>query len=238
MTPVLCDVNGDKNLEILAMTNGGYFNDPATQGPNGILFALSASGEILDRFDLGSPRFWGFAFVANADDDPYLELVVCGSGGLDVIQTRGYGPNTEHFQRRRTYQRLNVVPWAYEDSCFIYRGQKENVENLTDNLVLARDGDVFRPKGRFVTELLSLPPGCLFDRLEYQAHVTTGAGLEVNILAPSGKPLAKDVPSGARPKIAEPVQLEFLLTTSDGSASPKLDSYQLSFHSEDKESEQ
>ncbi len=229
MTPVLCDLNGDKNLEILAMTNGGYADDVAKQAPNGILFALSADGEILDRFDLGSPRFWGFAFAANADDDPYLELVVAGSGGLDVIETQGYGPNTEHFQRRRTYQRLNVVPWAYEDSYFIYRGAKDGVVNLTDNLVLGQKDGRYHPSGRFTTELLSLPPDGSFDRVQYEGRTPKGTALAVNILNRSGQPIKTDVPSGSSLELDEPIRLEFVLSTADRSVTPTLDSYSLSF---------
>ena len=57
----------------------------------------------------------------------HLELVVSGYGGLDVFETSGFGSNTEHFQRRRNYQRLNVRPWAYEDSFFMERGHRLRV---------------------------------------------------------------------------------------------------------------
>jgi hypothetical protein len=59
MAPILCDVNGDKALEILAMTNGGYFgpNHPGGQTvADGVIFTLSADGEILDRLEVGSRR--------------------------------------------------------------------------------------------------------------------------------------------------------------------------------------
>ena len=77
-------------------------------------------------------------FVCNKDHDPLLELVVSGYGGLDVIETRGLGANTEHFQCRRSYQRLNVRPWVCEDSYFIKSGLKKDVVNLRDKLVLAK----------------------------------------------------------------------------------------------------
>ncbi|MEA1951224.1 MAG: VCBS repeat-containing protein, partial [Planctomycetota bacterium] len=179
MAPILCDLNGDKTLEILAITNGGYSKKNEA---NGILFALSADGKILDRFDVGSPRFWGTAFYVNVDDDPYMELVVSGSGGLDVIETKGFGPNTEHFQRRRGYQRLNVVPWAYEDSYFIYRGKKEGVCNQVDNLVLQRIGGAYGSSGSFATELLTLPPGCYYDRIEYGCSLPKGTSLRLDVL--------------------------------------------------------
>ena len=70
MAPILCDLDGKPGLEILALTNGGYFDEPI-QGKNAVLFALSPSGEILDRFDVGGPRYWGKAFCCNIDDDPY-----------------------------------------------------------------------------------------------------------------------------------------------------------------------
>lgn len=233
MTPILCDLNGDGNLEILAMTNGPYF-DKTTGGPHGILFALSADGEILDQFDVGGPRFWGEAYVANVDDDPFLSVILSGSGGLDVIKTRGFGPNTEHFQRRRCYRRLNVLPWAYEDSYFMYRGHKENVENLTDNLVLAQEDGGHRPAGRFTTELLTLPPGCAFTAVDYDADIPGDTELQVNLLSRSGNSIRENVADGTRLKmafdeIAEPLQLEFLFKTSDRSVSPKLNSYRLSF---------
>ncbi|MEZ6032960.1 MAG: VCBS repeat-containing protein [Planctomycetaceae bacterium] len=124
LTPILCDLNGDRQLEILAMTHGQYSPEPGIQ-PNARLTALNAAGQVLDELDLGESRYWGHAYVCNVDDDPQLELVVSGYGGLDVIETRGFGSNTEHFQRRRSYQRLNVRPWVYEDSYFIERGRKK-----------------------------------------------------------------------------------------------------------------
>ena len=231
MTPILCDVDGEAGLEILAMTNGRYFGAKGTGDgrANGILFALSADGEILDRFDLGAPRFWGHAFYCNIDADPTMELVVSGSGGLDVIKTRGIGPNTEHFQRRRSYQRLNVVPWAYEDGYFIYRGTRDGVVNRTDDLVLCKADGGYRPSGRFVTALLGLPPGCVFDRLRYDVHTPPGTRVEVDVLDGKGVVLAKGVRSGQVLTVAKSVHIAFALSTTDASVSPALDAYSLSF---------
>ncbi|NLX95072.1 MAG: hypothetical protein GXY83_02730 [Rhodopirellula sp.] len=229
MTPILCDLNGDKHLEILAMTNGGYFDAESAQGANAVVVALSANGDVIDRFDLGSPRFWGFAFVSNVDDDPYLELIACGSGGLDVIETRGYGPATEHFQRRRSYQRLNVLPWAYEDSYFIYRGDKAQVENLADSLVLAKRIEGYRSSGKFTTELFSLPPACQFTSIEYAAGVPESTQLRVNIVGQSGRAVAGNVANGTSLKLSEPVRLEFVFGTANPAVSPRLNSYRLSF---------
>jgi len=156
-------VNGDQKIEIIALTNGGYFDQAGkvTGGKkkaNGIVFVLSAEGDIIDQYDVGSPRYWGDAFVCNIDNDPFLELVISGSGGLDVIKTRGFGTNTEHFQPRRNYQRLNVVPWAYEDSYFIYRGTKEGVVNLTDNLILKNRLANIAPSESFPQNYSPHPP--------------------------------------------------------------------------------
>ena len=231
MTPILCDLNGDSTLEILAMTNGAYF-DGDRKSPyagNGILFALSPAGEILDSYDVGGRRYWGEASVCNVDDDPYLEVILSGSGGLDVIKTSGFGPNTEYFQRRRNYQRLNVLPWAYEDSFFLYRGRKENVTNLTDNLVLTRTDGRYVPSGRFTTELLTLPPGCAFNRLTYDVKLPAGTTTTVDVLDHSGVVLQKSVPDGAALNLTQPVKLRFTLTTSKHARSPKLDNYSLYF---------
>lgn len=169
LAPVLGDVDGDRQLEILALTNGGF----SEQAP-GIVFALTADGEVLDELNVGGDRYWGEVFYCNIDDDPFMELVVSGSGGVDVIETRGFGPATEHFQRRRSYQRLNVVPRAYEDSCSIYRGTKDGVCNLTDNLVLQRSDTEYRPDGHFVTERFILPPGCCFTSLGWDRRTPEG----------------------------------------------------------------
>ncbi len=228
MTPILCDLDGNPGLEILAMTNGGYFDGPGA-GSNGVVFALSSSGDILDRLDVGGPRYWGKAFCCNIDDDPYLELVVSGSGGLDVIQTRGFGPNTEHFQRRRDYQRLSALPWAYEDTYFIYRGRKQCVTNGTDNLVLEKTDGRYRDQGRFVTELLTLPPSGFFNRLRHDARTPPGTTLEVNILDGSGNTLMKHVKNETKMRLDQAVRLEFLFTTNDVSVSSILDAYSLSF---------
>ncbi len=234
LTPILCDVNGDRGLEILALTNGGYFDATGkpvkgrTPAP-GVVFALSATGEILDRFDVDGHRYWGDAFVCNVDDDPFLELVVSGSGGLDVIETKGLGTDSEHFQHRRNYQRLNVVPWAYEDSYFIYRGEKEGVVNLTDNLVLEKTDGRFLKSGKFTTELLSLPPDCFFDQLQYQGRTPEGTALTVNILEGSGRRIKTDLPNHSEVNLAEPVRLEFVFSTAGGSVTPSLDSYSITF---------
>ena len=228
MTPILCDLDGDAELEILALTNGGYQSGSAP-GRNGVLFALSATGEILDRFDIGGPRYWGKAFCCNVDDDPYLELIASGSGGLDVIETRGFGPNTEHFQRRRDYRRLNVLPWAYEDTYFIYRGTRRGVSNRTDNLVLQKTGDQYIAGGSFITELLTLPPDGLFNHLRYVAHTPPGTAIRVNVLNGGGVTLLSDVAVDTRLHIDQPVRIEFRFTTPHSSVSPAIDEYSLSF---------
>lgn len=230
MTPILCDLDGDAELEILAMTNGGYFSSAQNaKAANGVLVALSATGEVLDRIDLGGPRYWGHAFVCNVDDDPYLELVVSGSGGLDVVETRGFGPNTEHFQRRRGYQRLNVVPWAYEDSYFLHRGQRVGVVNRTDDLLLQKTPTGYRRTGVFTTELLTLPPNFAFDRLRFQQEVPAGTNLKVDLLDESGQRLLENVASGTALDVREAVRLRFTFSSPDGIATPSLDAYSLSF---------
>jgi len=226
MTPILCDVNGDAELEILAMTNGGW-----KKKGHGIVVVLSAAGEELDRLDVGVDRNWGEAFYVNVDHDPYMELVVSGNGGMDVIETRGYGPATEHYQRRRNYQRLNVVPWAYADTYFLYRGERQGVKHLTDNLVLA--GEPSGPRrGRFVTELLTLPPSGYFDRLDFDVRTPEGTAVKVNLLDQQGEPLARNVTSGTKLHVDQPVHIEFRMTASAPQVTPVLDAYRLSFNVE------
>ena len=223
MTPILCDVNGDAELEILALTNGGWTNKG-----HGIVVVLSADGEELDQLDVGDNRSWGEAFYANIDDDPFMELVVSGRGGMDVIETHGYGPATEHYQRRRNYQRLNTVPWAYADTYFLYRGKRQGVKHLTDNLVLA--GEPSRPRsGRFVTELLTLPPNGYFDRLDFDVRTPEGTMVVVNLLDQQGAPLTTNVPSSAELHIDQPVHIEFHMTAKVPQVTPVLDAYRLSF---------
>ena len=228
MAPILCDLNGDAQLEILAMTHGQYSPTPGEK-PTARLTALNADGEVLDELDLGEPRYWGHAYVCNVDDDPWQELVVSGYGGLDVFETRGYGPDTEHFQRRRSYQRLNVRPWAYADNYFIERGRKDGVVHRTDNLVLAHDSEGSVSTGSFATDLLTLPPECEFRVLDYRADIPTGARLRVNILGADDSVLREDVAQGTDLRIAEPVRLEFRFSTSDPAVTPLLDSYSLAF---------
>lgn len=234
LTPILCDVNGDRQLEIVAFTNGGFFDATGKSTKkrvpaSGIVFALSADGQVLDRFEVEGPRYWGGAFAANIDDDPWLELIISGAGGVDVLETNGIGPNSEYFQRRRNYQRLNVLPWAYRDSYFIYRGKKEGVVNQTDNLILAKLDGRHRHNGRFTTELLTLPPNCLFDRITYDAHKPDGTSIRLNVLDRSGEPILSDVPSNTKLNIAQPVRLQFELATTAPVLSPALNAYELAF---------
>ncbi|MAV38421.1 MAG: hypothetical protein CMJ59_23535 [Planctomycetaceae bacterium] len=231
MAPILCDLDGDSELEILAMTHGQYAPQPGVK-PDAMLFALNARGEVIDQFNLGESRYWGHALVTNVDDDPFLELVVSGSGGLDVIETRGIGPQIEHFQRRRSYQRLNVLPWAYEDSYFIYRGTKQNVVTQTDNLILERSDRGYARRGSFITQRLRLPPGCRFTTLSYQARVPEGTQLDVHVLDASGSRRRARVLDGQRLGIRDPVQLEFVLSSDRGTATPTLDAYSLRFERE------
>ncbi|MDE0736139.1 MAG: hypothetical protein OSB47_09970 [Pirellulaceae bacterium] len=224
MTPILCDVDGKEGLEILAMTNGGYSKKAA-----GIVFVLSPNGKVLDQLNVGSDRYWGEAFYANIDSDPQMELVVSGSGGMDVIETRGLGPRSEHYQRRRNYQRLNHVPWAYEDSYFIHRGRRTAVENRTDNLVLKRSGGNYPATGRFLTEVLEPPASCRFVELNYGAITPAGTSLTINVLDPQQRPLLKDVSTGSRLNIREPVHIEFVFHSTRPDRTPLLDHYQLRF---------
>lgn len=234
LTPILCDLNGDAQLEVLAMTSGTYFETEAQQQgkTSAILFALNSRGEILDQFDLGSPRYFGEAFVCQVDSDPYLEVVLSGSGGLDVIETRGYGPNTEYFQRRRNYQRLNVLPWAYEDTYFLERGKREQVSHQTDNLVLTKGADGYARGGQFVTGLLTLPPNGSFRDLRFDAETPPGTRIEVDALDSQGRPVRQAIANKADLRIQEPVQLAFRLATTDPAKSPRLHSYSLSFDCE------
>ena len=224
MTPILCDVDGKAGLEILAMTNGGYSKKAA-----GIVFVLSPQGKVLDQLNVGGDRYWGEAFYANIDQDPQMELVVSGSGGMDVIETRGLGPKTEHYQRRRNYQRLNHVPGAYEDSYFIQRGARTRVENRTDNLVLKKDQGKYQATGRFLTELLVPPTGCQFVELDYAATKPSGTRLEVNLLDSNGRVLQRQVQDGSSLKISQPIQIEFVFQTDHSDRTPLLDHYRLRF---------
>ena len=224
MTPILCDVDGKAGLEILAMTNGGYSKKAA-----GIVFILTPEGKVIDQLDVGGDRFWGEAFYANIDQDPQMELVVSGSGGMDVIETRGLGPKTEHYQRRRNYQRLNHVPWAYEDSYFIQRGTRMGVENRTDNLVLKKDQGKYRSTGRFLTELLVPPTGCQFVDLDYAATTPDRTRMEVNLLDRNGRVLLQQVQPHRQLKINQPIQIEFIFQTDRPDRTPLLDHYRLRF---------
>jgi hypothetical protein len=158
-----------------------------------------------------------------------MELVVSGSGGMDVIETRGLGPRTEHYQRRRNYQRLNHVPWAYEDSYFIHRGTRTLVENRTDNLVLKGSKGSYPSTGRFLTEVLEPPAGCRFVQLHYDATIPSGTSLEVNLLNQGERTLLRRATSGSSLNISEPVQIEFIFRTDRPDRTPLLDRYQLRF---------
>lgn len=227
MTPILVDLDGEKGLEILAMTNGGY---SGTLG-HGKVFALDVEGNVLAEYDVGGNRYWGEAFVANVDDDPFLEIVLSGNGGYDVIKTKGYGPDVEYFQRRRSYTRNNVIPWAYEDDYFVDRGRRVNVENETDDLVLAKlaNGD-YAAQGVFMTDILVLPTEEFrFTTLEYQTETPAGTSVTVNVLDDSGQVVLTNVASGAHLELAHAVRLQFILATTDGGLTPHLDFYSLAF---------
>ncbi len=225
MTPVLCDVDGDAELEILAVTNGGW-DDPAPA----VLFALSATGTVLDSFSVVNVTYAGSVYVCNVDDDPFMEVVVSGRGGMDVVETKGYGPNTEHVTRRRSYQRNNVVKWAYEDEYFIYRGEKDDVVNRTDDLVLAREGEAYKESGRWTSEFFTLPgEAFVFDRIHFEADQPEGTRVQLNIADEDGDLFLSGVSSGQRLDLQQPLRLEFVLETEHAEKTPRLDSYSLTF---------
>ena len=122
-----------------------------------------------------------------------------------------------------------MLGWAYDDSYFIHRGTRVGVTNLTDNLVLQEKKDGYLMAGRFVTELLTLPPGCYFDRLQFQVRTPPGTSIRTNLLDAGGTVVRGDVRNGASLDISAPIRIEFLLSTIDRSVTPMLDEYQLSF---------
>lgn len=171
--------------------------------------------------------------MTNVGDDPQLELVVSGRGGLDVIETSGFGTDGEYFQRRRNYQRLNVYPWAYEDNYFDRRGTKENVTTQTDSLVLAKSKAGYATSGNFTTETLTLSPGCEFTTLRFDADVPQRTTLTVNVRDDREGALVRDVANGSNLRIARPVRLEFEFASTDPAVTPKLDWYSLTFERPD-----
>jgi len=227
MSPILCDVNGDDRLEILAMSDGGWYKDePAT------IYVLDSNGRVLDRLTVGAVTCGGGApFYCDVDGDGYMELVLAGKGGIDVVKTLGRGPNSEHFTSRRSYRRNNVVTWAYEEDYFIFRGIKDGVTNLADNLVLAKNRDgLYRPSGRYVTELLTLPNSeSRFDRLTYEAVQPEQTRITVNILDAHGRIILENVKDGQQLRVQEPVRIEFCLETHEPSRTPRLDAFRLTF---------
>ncbi|MEX1232428.1 MAG: FG-GAP-like repeat-containing protein [Planctomycetaceae bacterium] len=238
MTPILCDLNGDEQLEILAMTNGTYFETEVQQQskPHAILFALNAKGEILDQFDLGSARYFGEAFACQSARGENLSIVLSGSGGMDVIETKGKGPNSEYFQRRRTYQRLNVVQWAYEETYFLYRGEKEDVQNGTDNLILKKIGKndegepLYAPQGHFISEPLDVPPGCEFTTLTYEVDTPEGTNCKVSLIDEARKVILDNVkPDQKLENVGSTVRVLFELSTDDELKTPRFDGYRLEF---------
>ena len=231
LAPILCDVNGNGQLEIVALTGSKYFDaaKPGTNAANGIAFVLDANGSVLDQFDVGSPRCWNMGFAGNVDDDPHLELVLSGCGHLDVIRTRGFGPNTEVFRKRRTYQRNNAWPWAYEDTYFIDRGTREGVMNQTDNLVLTRNADGFQRSGRFTTELLTLPPDGFFHQLDCEIQQPEATKITVTVLDQKDNVLIANAGTRQSLHLAQPVKLRFIFSTTDSRRTPKLDAYRLAF---------
>jgi hypothetical protein len=231
MAPILCDVNSDGQLEIVALTGSKYFDaaNPGTNTANGIIFVLDANGEVLDKLDVGSPRCWDIGFACNVDDDPHLELVLGGCGHMDVIRTRGFGPNTEVFRKRRTYERNNAHPWEYADTYFTDRGKREGVVNQTDNLVLAQNADGYQPSGSFTTELLTLPPNGFFHQLDFEIAQPDDTKVTISVLDQKGNVLIANASTHQSLYLAQPVKLHFVLSTTDSGHTPKLDAYRLTF---------
>ena len=119
----------------------------------------------------------------------------------------------------------------------MYRGQKQGLVNGVDDLVLQKTDGRYQDRGTFVTELFTLPPNAYFDRLKYVTDTPLGTTLAVNILDRSGNVIIQGVKDNDQLYLDEPVQLEFVFTTTDGAASPILDEYSLSFRRKEKASD-
>jgi hypothetical protein len=100
---------------------------------------------------------------------------------------------------------------------------------VTDNLVMAKQGDDYSPSGEFMTELLTLPPDCEFRRLEFVAEMPVGTEILVDVVAANEHALREAVGSGTDLGIGVPVRLLFRFSTSDATKSPKLHSFSLAF---------
>ena len=140
------------------------------------------------------------------------------------------GPNTEHYQRRRDYRRLNVLPWAYEDTFFNQRVQRENVSCRADSVVLksVTPGNHL-PRGRILTPLLTLPDGFYFDRIDFEADIPESTELKCNLVSDAGNNLAADVRPGQVLDVRQAVRLEFELSTTASERTPRLKEYSLKF---------
>jgi hypothetical protein len=121
------------------------------------------------------------------------------------------------------------VPWAYEDSYFIYRGNKNGVVNLTDNLVLAKVDGHYLTTGTFTTEVLTLPPDCLFDRISFESRTPRGTAIRLAILDTADTMLLDNVKTNTELNLAQPVRLEFQFSTTNSSQTAALDAYRLTF---------
>ncbi len=146
-------------------------------------------------------------------DSLWKELVPAaharGSGGFDVIETKGLGPATEYLQRRISYRRLNVVPWTYEDTYFLDRIDQKGLTHRADNLILARQNDRYAADGRFRTRLLVPPGDCRFVELTYRADIPEGSSLMVNAIDERGNILKEGCASGSALGLARPIRIEF-----------------------------
>jgi hypothetical protein len=108
--------------------------------------------------------------------------------------------------------------------------ERKNIVSRADNLVLAKDTNGRRnTSGRFITDLLTLPPDCEFRTLQFTGDIPTETLLFADILDVEQRPLKMQVSSGTDLRIDRPIRLAFQFSTTDPQKTPRLDFYRLSF---------
>ena len=219
LTPAIGDLDGDRELEIITATTD-------------YVSVFDVNGKLLDSIPIDRmPDAYNISLV-DVDEDDMMEAVIGGTGGVIVVDTKGYGPLDDRITCKRDYRRNNDYGWNYQDTYFTYRVAKAGVRLLADTVALDKDGaGKYIATGSLTTAGLALPKGFRFAKLVYGKLVPKGTSIRVDVLGPDGRVVKGNAASGADLNLtASPIRLRFTLAANHArTATPELHDYVLQF---------
>jgi len=191
-----------------------------------------AGGNLLQSLEIKLGGDTYNASLADIDQDDNMEVILAGSNGVMVFDTKGYGPMDDRITCKRDYRRNNDYGWNYQDTYFTYRVDKKNVGIVADSAILAKDdAGGYAEQGTLTTNELRIPQGFMFTTLSVDSTIPAGTSLKIDVTDATGKVVATNVkPDTSIDLATSPVKLRFTFTANKSrDKTPELNAYVLEF---------